>query len=145
MRNLPIFQRTLGTGQSEAEKMKLKKATSELVMGNGFGGSEVSGSMSKFLEKYETGEKVGEGTDGVVRVCYHKEKKKRYAVKSMRMEEEQVLFLKKNFLSITHLYHGNVIKYQGLYLDMKRHTANLVMEYETMKPLSTFAHFPRGS
>ena len=102
------------------------------------------GSMSKFLEKYETGEKVGEGTDGVVRVCYHKEKKKRYAVKSMRMEEEQVLFLKRNFLSITHLHHCNVIKYQGLYLDMKRHTANLVMEYETMKPLNTFSHFTQG-
>jgi serine/threonine protein kinase len=144
MRNLPIFQRTLGTGQSKAEKVKLKKPTSELVMGNGFVSSEVSGSMNKFLEKYETGEKVGEGTDGVVRVCYHKEKKKRYTVKSMRMEEEQVVFLKRNFLSITHLHHCNVIKYQRLYLDMKRHTANLVMEYETMKPLSTFSHFTQG-
>ena len=45
--------------------------------------------VDKFNEKYQLGEKVGEGSNGLVRKCYKKEDKesKIYAVKCMEMEE----------------------------------------------------------
>jgi serine/threonine protein kinase len=51
-----------------------------------------------------------------------------YAVKIITMDEEHIMELKKNFLSITQLRHPSIIKYHALYLDTKKHAAYLVME-----------------
>ena len=45
------------------------------------------------------------------------------------MDEEHILELKKNFLSIKNLRHPNIIKYHALYFDLKKHLAYLIMEY----------------
>lgn len=56
----------------------------------------------------------------------------------MEMDEEQILFLKKNFRSIRKLDHPNIIKYQAMYLDLKKHTCFLVMDYLDMPDLLSF-------
>ena len=43
--------------------------------------------MTAFLEKYVEGEKIGEGSDGIVKKCYNRTNNKLYAVKCMNMEE----------------------------------------------------------
>lgn len=43
------------------------------------------------------GQKIGEGSNGLVRKCYLKTNNELCAVKSMKMDEEQILFLKNNF------------------------------------------------
>ena len=45
------------------------------------------------------------------------------------MDEEHILELKKNFLSIKQLRHSNIIKYHALYFDLKKSIAYLVMEH----------------
>ena len=80
-------------------------------------------------------EKIGEGTFGVVKKCRHKKKNKIYAVKCMDLNEEHLIFLKKNFKFIRPLEHPNIIKYRALYLDIPKSTCYLVMDYETMPSL----------
>lgn len=43
--------------------------------------------MSKFYEKYTIGEKIGEGSDGLVKKCYLKATNELFAVKAMKMDE----------------------------------------------------------
>lgn len=50
-----------------------------------------------------------------------------YAVKTMAMDEEHILFLKKNFKVIRNLNHPHIIKYKTIYLDMKNKFCYLVM------------------
>jgi len=45
------------------------------------------------------------------------------------MDEEHILELKKNFLSIKQLRHSNIIKYHALYFDLKKNITYLVMEH----------------
>lgn len=52
-----------------------------------------------------------------------------YAVKCMKMDKEQITFLKKNFLYIKSLNHPNIIKYKSMYLDLPKHTCYLVMDF----------------
>ena len=47
----------------------------------------------------------------------------------MMMDDEQIYFLKKNFMAIKGLNHPGVIKYKALYLDLCKHICYLVMEY----------------
>jgi hypothetical protein len=61
--------------------------------------------MTAFLEKYVEGEKIGEGSDGIVKKCYNRTNNKLYAVKCMNMEEEQIVFLRDNFVAIESLEH----------------------------------------
>ena len=72
---------------------------------------------------------MGEGAHGVVRTCVHKETGRTYAVKMQHMQEEQIRFLKTNFISIRQLKNDNIIGYKALYLDSAKHTCHLVMEY----------------
>jgi serine/threonine protein kinase len=48
----------------------------------------------------------------------------------MKMDDEHMIFLKKNFRDISSLDHPNIIKYRNMFLDLKNHTCNLVMDYE---------------
>lgn len=43
------------------------------------------------------------------------------------MDEEHILFLKKNFKYIRSLNHENIIKYEHMYLDLHKHICYLVM------------------
>jgi nitrate reductase gamma subunit len=45
------------------------------------------------------------------------------------MDEEHILELKKNFLSIKQLRHPSIIKYHALYFDLHKGIAYLVMEH----------------
>jgi len=49
----------------------------------------------------------------------------------MKMDEEHILFLKKNFKEIHALDHPNIVKYRTMYLDLKNKICYLVMDYET--------------
>ena len=51
------------------------------------------------------------------------------------MDEEHILFLKKNFKTIRALDHPNIIKYRAMYLDLRKHTCYLVMDYLKMPNL----------
>ena len=81
------------------------------------------------------GEQVGEGTNGFVRKCIHKVSKKIYAVKLMKIEEEQRRDLRQNFFLIKSLDHPNIIKYKAVYMDYKKSLAYLVMHYEIIPSL----------
>lgn len=45
------------------------------------------------------------------------------------MDEEHYPELKKNFINMKMLRHPNIIRYNALYFDFKKHLAYLVMEY----------------
>ena len=45
------------------------------------------------------------------------------------MDEEHILELKRNFLSIKQLRNQSIIKYHALYFDLRKGLAYLVMEY----------------
>lgn len=75
------------------------------------------------------GEKIGEGAHGVVKKCYLKDSGRLYAVKSIRLDSEHILFLKRNFTDIKHLHHRNIISYHALFLEMNKEQCYLVMDY----------------
>jgi len=43
--------------------------------------------MTKFHEKYTIGDKIGEGSNGLVKKCYLKSTEELFAVKAMKMDE----------------------------------------------------------
>jgi serine/threonine protein kinase len=49
----------------------------------------------------------------------------------MSLDEEHILFVKKNFKDIIALDHPNIIKYKAMYLDQKNNICYLVMDYVT--------------
>lgn len=91
--------------------------------------SEDEKKKNYFEEVYELGQKIGEGAHGLVRKCCDKKTGVVLAVKTMRLDDEHIHFLKKNFLAIKDLNHPNIIKYKALYFDKKKRTCFLVMEY----------------
>ena len=56
----------------------------------------------------------------------------------MELDEEHILFLKKNFKEIYALEHPNIIKYRTMYLDLRKNICYLVMDYESMPNLLSF-------
>lgn len=85
--------------------------------------------LNTFNEKYVLLEMIGEGANARVHRCEYRESKKVYAVKIISMDEEHILELKKNFISIKQLRHPSIIKYHALYFDLKKSIAYLVMEH----------------
>ena len=47
----------------------------------------------------------------------------------MNIDEEHIMYLKRNFITIRNLSHENIITYKSLYIDRKKNLCNLVMEY----------------
>ena len=90
-----------------------------------------------FEQKYELFEKLGEGTSGVVHRCRKRRTSEEFAAKTFRFEEEHLPALKANFLVLNRLKHPYIIKYEGLYLDMKKLTGWLVMELVRAPSLDT--------
>lgn len=82
-----------------------------------------------FELKYELLEKIGEGSNGLVRKCRSRESGKIFAVKSCTFEDEHLPHLKSNFLLVSRLRHPHIVHYESLYIDMQKRTAWLVMEY----------------
>jgi hypothetical protein len=80
-----------------------------------------------FEEKYELLEKIGEGTHGVVRKCRKRRNGDIFAVKSFSFEDEHFSSLKSNFIFMKRLKHSSIIRYESLYLDIKKRTGWLVM------------------
>lgn len=65
----------------------------------------------------------------MVRKCIHRRSGALFAVKAMMMDDEQIYFLRKNFMNVKSLKHKAIIKYKAMYLDLCKHIAYLVMEY----------------
>lgn len=72
--------------------------------------------------------KLGEGTDGVVHRCLKKRSGMEYAVKSFVFDDEHIPQILSNFVLMKGLNHRNIVKYEALYLDIKKHACWLVME-----------------
>ena len=89
-----------------------------------------------FEEKYELHEKIGEGSNGVVHRCVKKKTGKIYAVKSFMFDDEHIHQLKKNFFMLKKLNHKNIIKYEALFLDIKKHAGWLIMQLISAPSLS---------
>jgi hypothetical protein len=45
------------------------------------------------------------------------------------MDDEHLFNLKRNFISIKHLDHPDIIKYKAFYYNIKKHISYLIMEY----------------
>lgn len=61
------------------------------------------------------------------------------------MDEEHIVFLKKNFKQIRSLDHPNVIKYKAMYLDYKNKICYLIMDYETSPSLKHYKDLSEDS
>ena len=83
---------------------------------------------SLFHERYTIGEKAGEGAHGVVKQCEDKNTGSALAVKTLVLEAEDVLLMKKNFTEIRSLSHPNILGYKSLYLEPKNSRCYLVMD-----------------
>lgn len=68
--------------------------------------------------------------------CIKRRSGQQFAVKTFMFDDEQLPDLKSNFLLIKNLRHRNLIQYEALYIDLKKHACWLVMEYFEAKPLS---------
>lgn len=144
-----IFHKNTIAVENKLEKRRKRKESLEVngeLVGSmlDFGEEEEVKGMDKFKEKYQMGDKIGEGSNGIVRKCFKKDDPlgPTYAVKSMEMDEEHILFLKNNFKTIRALDHPNIVKYQAMYLDLRKHVCYLVMDYETMPNLLSFKSLP---
>lgn len=51
----------------------------------------------------------------MVKKCYDKKTGAVYAVKTMTLEREHLLFLKKNFMEIKALKHAHILTYKALF------------------------------
>ena len=72
--------------------------------------------------------KMGEGSNGVVHRCRKRKTGTDYAAKALMFEDEHLPQLRENFVLLRHLSHRNIVQYEALYLDLKRHQCWLVME-----------------
>lgn len=85
--------------------------------------------LKLFDLNYKMLEKIGEGAHGVVKKCESLKNGKIYAVKILKMDDEQIAYLKKNFINIESLDHPLIIKYKGMYFEEKKSLCYLIMEY----------------
>ena len=72
---------------------------------------------------------MGEGCNACVYRCFHRTSKRPYAVKKIKVEEEQVQQLRKDFITLKELNSNYICKYKGLYFDETERVAFLVMEH----------------
>lgn len=71
---------------------------------------------------------MGEGANGIVFKCIHKMTKKKYAVKKLSFDIENVGYLKRSFGYMKNIDHPSIIQYKSLYISLKERTGFLVME-----------------
>lgn len=75
------------------------------------------------------GEKAGEGAHGIVKKCYDKKTGEVFAVKTITLEREHILFLKKNFQDVKALKHPHILTYKSLFFELKYARCYLLMDY----------------
>jgi serine/threonine protein kinase len=75
------------------------------------------------------GEKAGEGAHGVVKRCTDKVTGEVLAVKTITLEREHILHLKKNFLDVKSLSHPHILVYQSIFFELKYARCYLLMDY----------------
>ena len=84
-------------------------------------------------------EKLGEGSNGVVYRCRQRKTGEIFAVKSFKFEDEDIPRLKANFLLQKSLNHPSIIRYEAIYLNMKKYLGWLVMKYISWSSLDSVA------
>lgn len=84
------------------------------------------------------GEVIGEGTNALVRKCYRISDGSIFAVKVSQIEEEHVPCLRELFNAVKGLRHPSVVGYHEIFLNLKRRTCHLVMDYIEHPQLSSF-------
>lgn len=89
----------------------------------GFSGCET------FQDKYELLEKLGEGSSGVVYRCRRIKTDEIFAVKSFQFEDQHLASIRANFVNMKRLDFPHLVRYEALYIDLRKHMAWLVMEY----------------
>ena len=47
----------------------------------------------------------------------------------MKVEQEHIVTIKRDFITLKELNHPNIIRYKALYVEQEKRTAYLVMEY----------------
>ncbi|CAK94594.1 unnamed protein product (macronuclear) [Paramecium tetraurelia] len=84
----------------------------------------------RFEDRYESQELLGQGAHAVVKLAKRKGTNDLFAVKIMRMNNEEVYNnVKRTFNNSRCLRHQNIIQEYELYINEKYYTASLVMEY----------------
>ncbi|CAD8096807.1 unnamed protein product [Paramecium primaurelia] len=84
----------------------------------------------RFEDKYEQQEILGQGAHAIVKLAKRKGTNDIFAVKIMRMNNEEVYNnVKRTFFNSRCLRHQNIIQEYELYINEKYYTANVVMEY----------------
>ena len=63
-----------------------------------------------------------------------------FALKKICFEDDQIMYLKKNFCYMKEINHPHIIKYKSLYLDSRSRTCYLVMELFEHKDLTVYPH-----
>ena len=61
------------------------------------------------------------------------------AVKCFMVEDEHLMQIKENFQSLSQLKHPNILRYEALYIDMKKHQGWLVMQLVSHPTLELFS------
>lgn len=75
------------------------------------------------------GEHIGQGANALVRKCVRRRDGQLLAVKISEVEEEHLLYLKKLFARLSILSHPNMVSYKAIYVNMRKRTCHLVMDY----------------
>ena len=70
---------------------------------------------------------MGEGAHGVVKECIDRKTGEVLAVKTLHLERQQILFLKKNFEEVKSLNHPNILIYKALFFELNHARCFLVM------------------
>ncbi|CAD8108110.1 unnamed protein product [Paramecium sonneborni] len=84
----------------------------------------------RFEDRYEYKELLGQGAHAVVKLAKKKGTNDLFAVKIMRMNNEEVYNnVRRTFNNSRCLRHQNIIQEYELYINEKYYTANLIMEY----------------
>lgn len=75
-----------------------------------------------------------------MRKCYRRRDGQLLAVKVSQVEEEQLLYLKKLFARLSVLSHENMVSYKATYINMRKRTCHLVMDYVSHPSLREFIY-----
>lgn len=100
-------------------------------------------STDLFNSRYELKEFIGQGCNAVVKRCIRRSDGIPFAVKISEVEEEHLLYLRKIFniaLNLGLLKHRNILGYHEMYINMKRRTCKLVMDYIPHSDLGDCIH-----
>lgn len=141
LKEIPVLKQRSEALDGKLSSIREKSTTQDSIKGIGTGDNFGFSSTSSeevlsetfeenvFEEKYSLLEKIGEGCNGSIYKCIYKPNSKVYAVKKFKVEQEHILGLKRDFITLKELNHSSVCRYKALYFDQNQRGAYLVMEY----------------